>query len=92
MGSPPSREELEKALRQSRRALPVETAVGCVLACGLWALHRFAGLETWAAWTIGVFGLFGTIGDLINIVHAKRALSRLDAGGVRDEDSGPGVP
>jgi len=73
------RKELEKALRKSRRALPVSVGFALVAAGLLWVLHDHAGLPTWAAFTLGFFAIFGAVGDAINIPFCKAKLRRLEA-------------
>jgi hypothetical protein len=68
------RRDLEKALRQSRQALPVGTALAVLGAAVLWGLHRFLGLPTWAALLLGFFVVFGAVGDAINILYVRRKL------------------
>jgi len=72
------RKELEKALRKSRRALPVSVGFALVAAGLLWVLHDHAGLPTWAAFTLGFFAIFGAVGDAINIPFCKAKLRRLE--------------
>jgi hypothetical protein len=73
------RMELEKALRKSRRALPINVAFAALGVGVLWAAHQLAGLPTWAAYTLGFFAVFGALGDAINIPYVRHRLRRLDA-------------
>jgi hypothetical protein len=79
MGREDERRELEKALRKSQRALPINAGFAVIAAGLLWALHEHAGLPTWAALTLGFFAVFGAVGDVINIPFCKAKLRRLEA-------------
>jgi hypothetical protein len=74
-----SRMDLEKALRSSRRALPINIAFATLGGLSLWAAHEHAGLPTWAAYTLGFFAVFGALGDAINIPYVRCRLRRLVA-------------
>jgi hypothetical protein len=76
-GGEVTRRELEKALRQSRRALPFNAAFALVSVVVLYLLRQHAGLPTWAACGIGVFAVFGAVSDAINIPYTKRKLRLL---------------
>lgn len=77
------RKNLEKALRQSRRSLPVKIGFALLSVALLWALHAFAGLPGWAAYALGFVAVYAVVGDAINIPYVKRRLRRLDERGVR---------
>jgi hypothetical protein len=77
------RKDLEKALRKSRRSLPVNIGFALLGVALLWALHAFAGLPGWAAYALGFFAVFGALGDALNIPYVKRRLRRLDERGSR---------
>ena len=70
------RRELEKALRKSRRALPINLAFAAFGVVVLWLANRFGWLPTWAAITLGFFAVFGALGDAINIPHVRSRLRR----------------
>ncbi len=72
------RGDLEKALRQSRRALPFEILLAVGGAVVLWALHHYLRLPMWVALILALFVVLGAIGDAINIPYTKRQLRRLD--------------
>jgi hypothetical protein len=78
-GAHDERMDLEKALRKSRRALPINAAFATLGVGILWCAHRFAGLPTWAAYTLGFFVIFGALGDAINIPYVRYRLRRLGA-------------
>jgi hypothetical protein len=79
MAGHPSRKELEKGLRMSRRSFPFKLGIGSVFAGGLWAAHYFLRLPTWITWFGTYAGLFDAISDWINIFYCRRALRRMDA-------------
>jgi len=60
---------LEKARRQSMRALPVYAALTAGAACLVYALPR------WWSWTILIMTAFTLVGDLVNLWHAGRRLA-----------------
>ena len=74
------RRDLEKALRKSRRALPINIAFAIVGVALLWTAHHFFGLAAWAAYVLGPFAVFGAVGDAINILYVRRKLRLLDHG------------
>jgi hypothetical protein len=73
------RPELEKALRSSRRALPINLAFAGLGIVILWTACQLVGLPTWAAVTLGFFAVFGALGDAINISYVRSRLRRLNA-------------
>jgi hypothetical protein len=75
----PSRKELEKGLRLSRRDFPFNLLLGSVFAGALWAAHYFLELSIGIAWFGTCAGLFSAISDGINIFYCRRALRRMDA-------------
>jgi hypothetical protein len=74
------RRDLEKALRKSQRALPINLAFAALAIGVLWAAYQFVGLPQWAAYALGFFAVFGAVGDAINIPYVRHRLRRLDAG------------
>ena len=73
----PERRELEKALRNSRRSLPINLLFACLSLAVLWAARQYAGLPLAAALFLGFFGVFGALGDALNIPYVKRRLRKL---------------
>ena len=72
------RHELEKTLRQSRAALPIETVFGAVGVGVLLAIHWLFGMSTWLVWALGFFCVVGAVVDANNIRYCRRRLRRLD--------------
>lgn len=72
------RKELEKALRVSRRAVPIQSAWAILGVVVLWVFYRFLGLPAWAALVLGFFAVFGAVSDAINIPYIYRKLNRLE--------------
>ena len=70
------RPDLEKALRQSRRAIPHQTVFAITSVTAIWALQRWLHFPTWIAWLIGFFGVFGFVGDVFNVVYCSWARRR----------------
>ena len=70
-----SREELEKGMRLSRRALPFEI-VFAVIGCGImWAIHRSLQRPGWFVMVLPFISV--PVGQAINIFRCRRALRRL---------------
>lgn len=72
------RAELEKALRQSRRALPSGIVFGVVGVGAIWGLQAWLQFPAWLAWVVGTFAVIGAVVDAINIPYCKRELRRLE--------------
>ena len=69
--------ELEKALRQSRRALPLQAGVGLVFLAAIWGLRLWLHFPVWIAWPASVLAIFGAASDALNILYCRRELRRL---------------
>ena len=75
MGKKGSREELEKAMRLSRRALPFGIA-SAVIGCGImWGVYRSFQRTHW--FVVALPAIAVPVGQAINIVRCRRALRRL---------------
>jgi len=72
------RKALERALRVSRRTLPINLSFSLFGVAVLWFLHRFFGLPAWAAIALGFFAVFGAVSDVINIPYIHTKLNRLE--------------
>jgi hypothetical protein len=68
-----SREELEAALRQSRRALPFGVVYAVIGSGFVWALHRWMHLSYWVV--LPAFAL--PVSHALNIAYCRWALRRL---------------
>jgi hypothetical protein len=73
--------QLEKGVRQSLRALPIQVAIGVLAVGTAWALHRFVGLPVWLVAGLAFLCAFGAVGDAINVFIGRRRIRRLRAGG-----------
>jgi hypothetical protein len=69
-----SRQELEKALRLSRRALPIGVGFAVVALGVLWGLHLWLSFPSWIAW-----GLSGGSVSLSRHLHVTLSNSPLQS-------------
>jgi hypothetical protein len=75
MGEMASREELEKAMRLSRRALPFGILFA-VIGCGImWGIYRSLQRPHWFIVSLPVIAV--PVGQAVNIFRCRRALRRL---------------
>lgn len=73
--------EVERGLRASRRALPLQIALAVIAITVAWALCRFAGLSIVLASLIAVLGSLGAVGDAVNVLVSRSRLRDLQARG-----------
>ncbi len=71
------RPELERALRLSRRALPIELGFTVAASLILWVAWRQGWLASWVAIGLGVLAAIGAVADAVNIPYVKARLRRL---------------
>jgi hypothetical protein len=77
MTQPSDRAELEKHLRHSRKALPMQALFTAVVAAVAWVVHRWLGLPWWLALLLTCFGSLGLAGDSVNIAYIRWRLRRV---------------
>ena len=69
--------ELEKARRQSGKAIPVYGCVFLLTASLVWLLNKFVNIPTWVAVIVIGFTAFTFVGDVINYLYCDRKLKAL---------------
>ena len=69
--------ELEKARRQSGRAIPVYGCVFLLTASLIWLLNKFVNIPTWLAVIVIGLTAFTFVGDIINYLYCGHRLKAL---------------
>ena len=69
--------ELEKARRQSGRAIPVNGCIFLLTASLVWLLNKFVNIPTWVAVIVLGLTAFIFVGDVINYLYCDRKLKVL---------------
>jgi hypothetical protein len=75
MGEKASREELEKAIRLSRRALPFDIVFAVIGCCIMWGIHRSQQRPGWFLMVLPFLGI--PVGQAIKMFRCRRALRGL---------------